>query len=191
LQTQRSTTKDNIERAIIESKKTIRQLESQGSEARVQRRYQDLIAPSDGVVFDLRVQDYGVIQQGDVVMTLIPQTGLTANVNISNKDIGFIKLGQKATVRVDAFPANRYGELSGKVSLVGADALPPDQTVNYYRFPVTIEIERGYLQADNVKIPLSSGMSITSNLRIRDKRLITVVSDLLSGQFDSIKSLRQ
>lgn len=191
LETQRSTTRVTIERTRIEAQKRIRELETQAKEAVVQRRYQNLIAPSDGIVFDLRAQDDGVLEAGEVVLTLIPQTGLTANVNVSNKDIGFIKVGQRATVRVDAFPANRYGELSGKVSLVGADALPPDETSNTYRFPIKITLENDFLKADNVKIPLSSGMSISSNLRIRDKRLITVVSDLLAGQFDSIKSLRQ
>lgn len=191
LETQRSTTRVTIERTRIEAQKRIRELETQAKEALVQRRYQNLIAPSDGIVFDLRVQDAGVVEGGEVVLTLIPQQGLTANVNVSNKDIGFIKVGQKATVRVDAFPANRYGELNGKVSLIGADALPPDEISNTYRFPIKISLDKNYLQADNLKIPLSSGMSISSNLRIRDKPLITLVSDLLAGQFDSIKSLRQ
>lgn len=191
LETQRSTTLDTMQRSRVESEKTIRQILTQLKEAVVQKRYQNLTAPSDGVVFDLKVQPDGVVQEGAVLMTLVPQGGLRATVNISNKDIGFVKIGQEARVRVDAYPSNRYGELQGKVKLVAADALPPDATVNYYRFPVQISLAQSYLMADNLKIPLSSGMSISANLRIRDKPLISLVSDLFSGQFDSLRSLRQ
>lgn len=191
LESERRTTLETIDRAEIEAQKTIRELSSQITEANVQLQYQNIPAPSDGVVFDSQVRDQGVIQTGDTLMTLIPQSGLLAQVKIPNKDIGFVKLGQQARVRVDAFPANRYGELQGQVTLIGADALPPDETANFYRFPVTIQLDRSYLMAGDTRIPLSSGMSITSNLRIRDKRLITIVSDIFSGQFDSIRSLRQ
>lgn len=191
LQTQQRTTLQSVEQVKIQSQKTIRQLQTQAKEAAVEKRYQNLTAPSDGIVFSLQVQNDGVIQNGATLMTLIPQTGLTATVNISNKDIGFVKVGQAARVRVDAYPSNRYGELQGKVALIGADALPPDETANYYRFPVKISLNRSSLKADNVTIPLSSGMSISANLRIRDKPLISLVSDMFSGQFDSIKALRQ
>ncbi len=191
LQTQRATTLDSIERSKVDAEKVIRQTRTQLKEAMVQKVYQNLVAPSDGVVFDLKVQPAGVIDQGSTLMTLVPQGALEATVNISNKDIGFVKVGQSAKVRVDAYPSNRYGELEGKVTLIGADALPPDPQVNYYRFPVRISLNRSYLKADSLKIPLTSGMSITTNLRIRDKPLLSLVSDLFSGQFDSIKSLRQ
>jgi len=191
LQSQRRGLLENIERAKLESEKTIRSLASQATEASVQKQYQNIVAPGDGVVFDLKAQQAGVLASGSDILTLIPQSGLTAQVQVPNKDIGFIKVGQQAKVRVDAFPANRYGELPGKVRLIGADALPPDPTANFYRFPVQIELERNYLSAGGTRIPLSSGMAITSNLRIRDKRLITILSDLLSGQFDAIRSIRQ
>lgn len=191
LQSQRRSLIENIDRTRLESEKNIRELRSQVKEASVQKQYQNIVAPSDGIVFDLRAQQAGVLSSGNDILTLIPQGGLTAQIYIPNKDIGFIKIGQSAKVRIDAFPANRYGELSGKVSLVGADALAPDEKANFYRFPVRINLDKNYLSADGTKIPLSSGMSITTNLRIREKRLITIVTDLLSGQFDSIKSIRQ
>lgn len=191
LESQRRGILETMDRARLESERAIRELRSQVTEASVQKQYQNVVAPGDGVVFDLKAQQSGVLSSGSDILTLIPQSGLTAQVQVPNRDIGFIKVGQQAKVRVDAFPANRYGELTGEVSLVGADALPPDETANFYRFPVRIALNKSYLTADSVKIPLSSGMAISSNLRIREKRLITIVSDLLSGQFDSIKSIRQ
>ena len=94
-------------------------------------------------------------------------------------------------MRVDAFPFTRYGELEGVVNQIGADALPPDASMNYYRFPIELKLNRNYLKAEGVKIPLRAGMAITVNLKLREKRLISILSDLLVNQTDSIKSIRQ
>ena len=114
-----------------------------------------------------------------------------AKVFVANKDIGFVKTGQTARVRIDAFPFTRYGELEAEVKQIGADALPPDQSANYYRFPVKLKLEKFYLKNKNIKTPLRSGMAVTANLKLRDKRLISLISDLLVDQTDSIKGIRQ
>ena len=100
-------------------------------------------------------------------------------------------VNQEAKIRVDAFPFSRYGEINGKVSQIGAEALAPNTTANYYRFPLKITLERSYLNDKDVKIPLSSGMSITTNLKLRDKPVISLISDVFVNQADSVRSLRQ
>ena len=63
------------------------------------------------------------MQAGERIV-IVPE-GLFAEVLVPNGDIGFVKIGQNAKVRVDAFPFSRYGELNGKVSYISADALSP------------------------------------------------------------------
>ena len=101
-----------------------------------------------------------------------------------------MKIGQDAKIRVDAFPSNRYGELEGVVKLIGADALPPNRATNFFHYPIDIELEKDWLENKDLKIPLRSGMAITSNLIIRDKRVISIVGDFFTGQLNSIKALR-
>ena len=124
-------------------------------------------------------------------LSIVPQVGLYAEVFVPNQDIGFIKNGQSAKVRVDAFPFTRYGELSASVTQIAADALEPDQKQNFYRFPVKLKLQKSFLQTGDVKIPLKSGMAITTNLKLRDKRVISLLSDLLVDQTDSVRSIRQ
>ena len=81
-----------------------------------------------------------------------------------------MKTGQKAKVRIDAFPFTEYGELEGTVSQIGADALPPDNEANFYRYPVKLNLSKPYLERKGIKVPLRSGMAITANLKLRDKR---------------------
>jgi hemolysin D len=179
------------EQLRLQSSKSIDQMRNQLKEAEVQLEYQNVLAPSSGVVFDPKVRVDGVLQPGERILSIVPQQGLYAEVFVPNQDIGFIKPGQQAKVRVDAFPFTRYGELPGQVSQIAEDALPPDQTRNFYRFPVKLKLERPYLESDGVRIPLKAGMAVTTNLKLRDKRVISLVSDLLVDQTDSVRRIRQ
>ena len=125
-------------------------------------------------------------QGGQRLLTIVPRVGLAAEVFIPNKDIGFVKPGQKARVRVDAFPFTKYGEISATVASIGASSLPPDETSPLYRFPLSLDLSKSNLQFDNVSIPLRSGMSITVNLKLRDKSY-RLLSDILVDQTDAVK----
>ena len=183
--------KSDSARAEIESKKTSSELLSKLRDAEIQLQYQNVVAPIGGIIFDPKARPFGVLSAGQTIVSIVPQEGLKAKINIQNKDIGFVKTGLKGKVRVDAFPFTRYGELEGVVNQIGADALPPDASMNYYRFPIELKLNRNYLKAEGVKIPLRAGMAITVNLKLREKRLISILSDLLVNQTDSIKSIRQ
>ncbi len=181
----------DISRSKLESAKSIGQLQARLNEAELQLRYRNVDAPASGIVFEPKAGVDGVIGAGEIILTIIPQSGLKAKVYVANKDIGFVKTGQKAKVRVDAFPFTQYGELEGTVSQIGADALPPDEKANFYRYPVKLTIDKPFLEHKGFKAPLRSGMAITANLKLRDKRLISLLSDLLVDQTDSIKGIRQ
>ena len=174
----------------LQSRKSINQMSNQLQQAEVQLQYQNVVAPVAGVVFDPQTRPEGVLQPGERILSIVPQQGLYAEVFVPNKDIGFVKTGQSAKIRVDAFPFTRYGELPAAVSQIAADALEPDAKQNFYRFPV-LKLERSTLESSGVSIPLKPGMAVTSNLKLRDKRVISLLSDLLVDQTDSVRSIRQ
>jgi len=179
---------DQIE---LDARKNISQIRSRLNQATLLLQYKSIVAPSDGVVFNPLVRRDGYVNTGDMLLKIVPQTGLFAEVYVPNKDIGFVKSGLSAKVRVDAFPFARYGEIPGRVIQISADALPPDSLKNFYRFPVKVRLNRSYLETQGAKIPLRAGMAVTVNLRLREKRVISLISDLLVDQRESIKSIRQ
>ena len=63
--------------------------------------------------------------------------------------------------------------------------------MNFYRFPVQLKLSQSHLESRGSKIPLQSGMAVTTNLKLREKRVISLVSDLLVDQTDSIRTIRQ
>ena len=179
-----------IRRTRLETEKSLGQMENRLKQAELQLVYQQVKSPTDGIIFEPKVRIGSVFQAGEEIVTVVPQSGLKAEVFVPNKDIGFVKRGQVAKVRVDSFPSSRYGELNGTVSQIG-QIVVTDSTYNYYRFPVRLKLEKPYLETKGVRIPLRSGMSVTANLKLREKRVISLISDMFVDQTESIKSIRQ
>ena len=42
---------------------------------------------------------------------------------LENKDVGFVRAGQVATIKLETFPYTRYGTVDGKVQSIAADAV--------------------------------------------------------------------
>ena len=72
---------------------------------------------------------------------------------LSNKDIAFVKIGQKVKVRVDAYPYNEFGELEGTIESIGSDVLEPDETYAFYRFPVTVRLSKPFIDHKGKNYP--------------------------------------
>jgi HlyD family secretion protein len=60
------------------------------------------------------------------LMRIVPDGDcLTVEATVTNQDIGFIEIGQRAAVKVDAFNYMRYGSIEGKIVSLSADAVVP------------------------------------------------------------------
>jgi hemolysin D len=177
---------------VEEGQKQLAELENQISETSLTLKYQRLKAPVSGVVFDLKPTAPGYVVSGNVpepVLKIVPNDQLVARIFITNKDIGFIKIGQKAQVRIDAFPYNEFGDVNGRISKVGSDVLSPDQTYNFFRFPVTVGMDRNYLNYRGRQLRLVSGMSITANIILRQRPVIAIFTQQILPFWDSLEKL--
>ena len=167
LKSQISNTNLEISRSQLESSKSLDRLKNELKQVELQLKYQNVVAPVSGVIFESQASPEGVLAAGETILTIVPQEGLKGQVFVSNTDIGFVKPGLKAKIRVDAFPFTRYGELVGNVSQIGADALPPDDVNPLYRFPVKLDLDKDYLESRGNITKLRSGLAITANLKLR------------------------
>lgn len=165
-------------------------LRSQIAELSVNIRYQDLRAPVDGVIFDLKPKGTGfVAQSSEPVMKVVPFSALQAKVEIGSADIGFVRVGKPVDLSIDSFPATDFGVLQGTLSSIGSDALPPDQIKQYYRFPAVIKLNsQQFKLRSGLDLPLQVGMSLTANIKLRKVSYL----QLLLGTFkDKAESLRR
>jgi HlyD family secretion protein len=93
-------------------------------------------------------------------------------------------------VRIDSFPYSEFGDVKGKLIWIGSDALPPEQIRPFYSFPAKIQLERQSLVINDKKVPLQSGMSISTNIRVRDRTVMSIFTDLFVDKTESLKNVR-
>jgi hemolysin D len=88
----------------------------------------NLTAPADGVVLDIAKLSQGsVIRAAETLFTLVPiDSALEAEIQIEPDDIGYIKVGDTVHVKLDAFPFQKHGMLSGKIRNISEDAFKQD-----------------------------------------------------------------
>jgi HlyD family secretion protein len=162
------------------------------SESNMAIRYQDVRSPVNGVVFNLKPTGAGFVAQGsEPVMQVVPFDRLRAAVEINSDKIGFIRNGQQVDISIDSFPASDFGVLRGAVTQVGSDALPPDQLKTTYRFPATISLSDQQLKLrSGQSLPLQAGMSLTANIKLRERRFINIFTGFFDDQRRNLERLR-
>ena len=129
-------------------------------------------APNAGIVKDLATTTEGaVVAAGALLMNIVPKDEpLQAEVLLKNEDVGFVAVGQKAMVKVAAYPFQKYGMLEGEVALVSADATDPKQVSPgepnqlAYRAIVLLKTSKLESAATQEKLSLSSGMLISAEI---------------------------
>jgi len=104
------------------------------------RQYQELRAPVDGVVQQLAVTTVGgVVQPAQPLMVIVPcssggpqaatrcNAGIAVDAFVQNRDIGFVRAGQRVAVKLEAFNFTDYGLIEGTVETISRDAIDQSQ----------------------------------------------------------------
>lgn len=180
-----------ITKAIVDNNKQIAETESQLSQAQKTLNYQELRAPVDGTVFELKAHSAGFVANStEPILKIVPNDALVAKVTITNKDIGFIKTGLEADIKLDAFPYSEFGDVKGQLVWIGSDALPPDQLQPFYKFPAKVQMQRQSIMVDGREIPLQSGMSVSTHIKLRKRTIMSIFTDIFCKKIESLQFVR-
>ncbi|MGF1481761.1 MAG: HlyD family efflux transporter periplasmic adaptor subunit [Cyanophyceae cyanobacterium] len=183
-----------LTKLMLDNQNRLAELDSQISRTNLTLQYQELRAPVSGTVFDLQATPGFVPNpsQAEALLKIVPEDHLVAEVYVTNQDIGFVREGQNADVRIDSFPFSEFGDIDGTITSVGSDALPPDEIDRFYRFPVKVNLEQQVLETRGEReIPLQSGMSVSVNIKVREKRtVLSLFTELFSDKVESLKQVR-
>ncbi len=146
---------------------TAQQVEAQREDA---LKGTDLIAPTDGIVKNVRLTTVGgVLRAGDEVLQIVP-TGekLIVEAQVAPRDIAFVKVGQTASVKFDAYDSGIYGAGHGKVTYISPDTLAEqrqDGTQNiYYRVNVEVDISKMRPRHAGEVIAIQPGMTVIAEI---------------------------
>ena len=176
--------RQSIEKEIFSIKREL-------TESRKAKEYQNLKSPIDGFIFDLVPSSPGyAVNNGETLLKVVPNGLLSAKVSVTNIDIGFIKEGMSAKIRVDAFPFTQFGDIDGVVSSISTEAKEPDQNNPQSRFIVVVKLSKQYLEDKNQKRYIKPGQTVTANFIVRDKPVISLLTDAIEKSLDSLRGIK-
>ena len=160
------------ERSQINAKIAVNEESLRGARGKLAKN--ELRSPVDGVVNDVQVTTIGgFVQAGEKVMEVVPMGDkLLVETRVKPSDIAFIKVGDKALVKVTAYDFSTYGGLDGRVVQVSADSIY-DEVERQAYFNVIVETNRSFLVAAGRRLPITPGM-------ITDTQIITGRKSILS-----------
>lgn len=141
------------------------------------RQKAEIRSPANGIVNDVQVTTVGgFVQAGQKIMQVVPVGDkLLVEARVAPRDIAFIKVGDRANVKVTAYDFAIYGGLSGNVVQISPDSVYDEATKEAY-FTVVVETDLAYLKSGRRQLPITPGM-------ICDVEVITGKKSVLSYLF--------
>lgn len=132
----------------------------------------DVRSPVRGIVKKIYITtNGGVIKPAEPIIEIVPlDDTLLIEAKIRPSDIAFIKVGQKAMVKISTFDFSRFGGLEAKVVHVGADTLEDKKGETYYQ--VRLQTEKNAIEYQGVQHPISPGMIATVDILTNKKTVL-------------------
>lgn len=158
------------------------------------RQLVSLSAPSDAVVLEIAKLSPGSIARGtENFFTLVPLSAeLEAEVMIDALDVGYIKAGDPAHIKIDAFPFQRHGSLDAKVRTISQDAFRRDSAAPqapeaYYLSRITLG--KKPLKAMKPESRLMPGMTLSAEIVVGQRSVMSYLLWPLTKALD--ESIRE
>lgn len=145
------------------------------------RRLVTLSSPIDAVVLEIaKLSPGSIVKEAETFFTLVPlNVMLEAEVRIDSVDVGYIKLGDKVHLKLDAFPFQRHGTLDARVRTMSEDAFRRDASAKsgadaYYISHMTLD--KISLKNMNEASRLLPGMTVTAEIVVGKRTVMSYLA---------------
>ena len=154
-----------------------KETKSQIAMAKAKKDQRFVYAPAGGKVTTLNLKHSGqVVQPGDVIAEISPQgKPLILSTLLPSHEAGFVKSGMATQIKLDAFPYQDFGVVSGKVLSVSPDSKTQKDGTQVYR--VDIALDKPEIQVRGQTIALQTGQTGTAEIITRQRRIMDLLLD--------------
>lgn len=139
----------------------------------------EILAPMDAVVNNILITTVGAkVRAGDVIMELVPIDELVIEAKLSPAEISFVKVGQKASVKLDAYDFSIFGGFEGKVKHISSDTLVEKTAKgDEFFFRVLISIDgREIVSKIGKTVAVSPGMTGQIDIITGERTVLTYLA---------------
>lgn len=157
---------------LADKQKQATELRAEVDQIKFRNTKQTILSPCDGHVDKIVMQTIGgVVQPAQQLMMVTPvDVPLLVKATVLNKDIGFVKPGMDAKIKVDTFNFQKYGILNGKVTTVASSSINDEKLGPVYE--VFIQPLQTKLVVEGKEANISAGMSGTAEIKTEKRRII-------------------
>jgi membrane fusion protein len=166
---------------FAEIDRNVSALDQELAEAEARRKIV-ISAPYDGMVTALQAEKGSGAQANVPLMSVVPEgADLQASLYGPSRAIGFVKPGQKVSIRYQAFPYQKFGAYGGTVTSVSKSAINPaelpQQLAGIYApaeslFRINIKLDRQTATTYGEAATLQAGMQLEADVVTDSRRLI-------------------
>ena len=170
----------DIMTSLVEAKKEYYSLTESIKKAEEDSRLATIVAPTSGRVYNLSVHTVGgIVTDAQPLLQIVPDdVKLQFEVYADNKDIGFIKVGQEAEVKVRTFNFQKFGMVKAEVEEISADAVDnPQDVAKHDKFKLLLNPVINDMNINGEQANLTVGMGVTAEIKIKEKRIIDFFLD--------------
>lgn len=138
-----------------------------------------LMSPTDGKIKNINVTTIGgVVKPGEVIMQILPTSSdLVIDAKVSPADIAYVREGQDATVKLDAYDYSIFGAMRGSVNYISPDTLmeqTPKGEEPYYR--VLIVINGAEFKGRGDEIVIKPGMTASVDIKAMERTVLSYLT---------------
>jgi len=140
-------------------------------------------SPVNGIVNKLYITTIGeVINPADKIMDIVPiNDTVTFVIQVGTGSIGFIKVGQAASIKVSAYDFSLYGQIDGEVSQISPDAIV-DKDGNHF-YEVKIVSQKNYLGSSDKPLNILPGMDVNVSITTGKRSVMAYYLQPYIGSF--------
>lgn len=174
--------------AMTDGSKIIAAAQQDQKRAQAHSHLLKLTAPVDGTVQQLGVHTVGgVVPAAQPLMQIVPlENTVEVEALIDNKDIGFVREGQKAAVKIEAFDYTKYGTVPSTVRHVSQDAVQDETRGPIYT--ARIVLDQSAMTIEGKQMHLSAGLSVQVDIKTGHRRVIEyVLSPLIRHTAEALR----
>jgi HlyD family secretion protein len=169
-------------------KEELTTVQGQLEQARKQQALETIEAPVAGTIYRVKATK-GPVQSGEELLSILPEgEEMLLEVKVLNRDIGFIRQGMKAKVKMATFPFQEFGVVEGEVMQVSPNAII-DKELGLV-FPTRIKLNKHSVNVRGQEVEFTPGMSATGEIVTRKKSILTFITEPVTRRFNEAFSVR-
>jgi HlyD family secretion protein len=174
--------------AINKRKEELANIAGQLEQARKQEAGETIKAPFPGIIYRIKATK-GPVQAGEELLSILPEgEEMLLEVKVLNRDIGFIRQGMKAKVKMATFPFQEFGAIDGEVVQISPNAIVEKELGLV--FPTRIRLKKHSINVRGKEVEFTPGMAANAEIVTRQKSVLTFIIEPITRRFSEAFSVR-